>query len=122
MSAQSIAQSTVTVIAFLFAVFLSIVALTAFDSGIGPLFLVATLIALGLAFMGKSKAGQDKSSLTNAAGGAMAGGIFVVALIAGALSLIMWVYNSLSNPAKKRLRQTTPAWPTSSAMITSGIG
>lgn len=102
MSAQSAVKSTIAVIAFLCAAFLSIVALTAFDSGVGPLFLVATLMAIGLAFMGKNKVGQDKSSLTNTAGGAIAGGIFVVAVIAGALSLVMWAYNSLSSPGDKK--------------------
>lgn len=101
MSAQSAAQSTVTVIAFLCSAFLSLVALTAFDSGVGPLFLVATLMAAGLAFVGKNKASHD-SSLANTAGGAMAGGIFAVALIAGALSLVMWAYNSLSTPSDKK--------------------
>lgn len=102
MSAQSATQSTVTVIAFLCSAFLSLVVLTTFDSGVGPLFLVATLIAVCLAFLGKNKAGHDHSSLTITAGGGMAGGIFAVALIAGALSLVMWAYNSLSTPGDQK--------------------
>lgn len=95
MSTKSAVQSTVTVIAFLCAAFLSIVALTAFDSGVGPLFLVAIMLAVGIAFLGK-----DKGSLAKETGGAIAGGIFSVALVAGVLSLIMWAYNSLSGDTK----------------------
>jgi len=105
MSAQSVAQSTITVVAFLCAVFLSIVALTALDSGVGPLFFIATLLAVGVAFMRK-----DKASLAKAIGGAIAGGMYSVALVAGALSLIMWAYNSLSGDPKAQSDHSSMAY------------
>lgn len=101
MSAQSAAQTTVTVTAFFISIFLSIVALTTFDSGVAPLFLVATLIAASLAFTGRNKSSHEQDSLVAATGGAIAGGIFAVAIVSGALSLVMWTYNSLSAPGDK---------------------
>lgn len=101
MSASSAIQSIVSVIAFLGAAFLSIVALTAFDSGVGPLFLVAILIAGGMAFMTKNQDNNDSAGLSTTIGGAVASGIFSVALVTGALSIVMWVYNSLSTPGDR---------------------
>jgi len=94
---RTIVKIAVATIAFLGAVFLAIAALTTLNSRVWLLFLVALLLAAGLAFAANSQAGgQNPGGLLGIAGSAIVGGVFAVILALGVLSLTTGTYDLLS--------------------------